>query len=136
MAHFLLFYFITVTKLLSSKALVTRQFHDVCCLIACNNWCVTLIVDKQEYCLKFIIKESNYNQIVMSREFETIEQPQMVEIIRRHQMPHRRPLSEPLAQFDVLNCESVQLCTLQTHSPIAEHIMLQFTVTFKQESAT
>jgi len=68
----------------------------------CDDWCV--VCAWQEYCLKFIIKESNYNQIVMSREFETIEQPLMVEIIRRRQMPHRRPLSEPLPQFDILNC--------------------------------
>lgn len=49
----------------------------------------------KEYCLKFIVKESNYNKIVMSREFETLEQPLMVEIIRRKQMPPSRSLSEP-----------------------------------------
>lgn len=37
----------------------------------------------QEFCLRFIVKECNYNQIVMSKEFETISQPLMVEIIRR-----------------------------------------------------
>jgi len=48
----------------------------------------------------------------MSREFETIEQTLMVEIIRRHQMPHRRPLSEPLPQFDILNCMlELSLCS-------------------------
>nr|KAG5696875.1 hypothetical protein BaRGS_035285 [Batillaria attramentaria] len=41
----------------------------------------------KEYCLRFIVKECNYNQIVMSREFETLDQPLMVEIIRRKQMP-------------------------------------------------
>jgi hypothetical protein len=40
----------------------------------------------------------------MSKEFETIEQPLMVEIIRRRQMPHLRPLSEAAPHFDVLNC--------------------------------
>lgn len=44
----------------------------------------------QEYCLRFIVKEGNYNQIVMSREFETLDQPLMVEIIRRKQMPSVR----------------------------------------------
>jgi len=48
----------------------------------------------------------------MSREFETIEQPLMVEIIRRRQMPHRRPLSEPLPQFDILNCTTSALTYL------------------------
>ncbi|XP_013788494.1 leucine-zipper-like transcriptional regulator 1 [Limulus polyphemus] len=49
----------------------------------------------KEFCLKFIVKESNYNQIVMSKEFETIAQPLMVEIIRRRQVPAVRPLTEP-----------------------------------------
>jgi len=52
----------------------------------------------KEFCLKFIVKESNYNQIVMSKEFETLDQPLMVEIIRRRQMPQVRLLVEP--QFD------------------------------------
>ncbi|XP_067650775.1 leucine-zipper-like transcriptional regulator 1 [Haliotis asinina] len=46
----------------------------------------------KEYCLRFIVKESNYNQIVMSKEFETLDQPLMVEIIRRRQQPHQRML--------------------------------------------
>lgn len=49
----------------------------------------------KEFCLKFIVKESNYNQIVMSKEFETLDQPLMVEIIRRRQNPQIRPLTEP-----------------------------------------
>ncbi|XP_076453190.1 leucine-zipper-like transcriptional regulator 1 isoform X2 [Babylonia areolata] len=44
----------------------------------------------KEYCLRFVVKDSNYSQIVMSREFETLEQPLMVEIIRRKQMPQQR----------------------------------------------
>ena len=39
----------------------------------------------KEFCLRYIIKESNYNAIVMSAEFETLEQTLMVEIIRRRQ---------------------------------------------------
>nr|CAD7568238.1 unnamed protein product [Timema californicum] len=49
----------------------------------------------KEYCLKYIVNESNFNQIVMSKEFETLEQPLMVEIIRRRQMPHVRSQFEP-----------------------------------------
>lgn len=61
----------------------------------------------REYCLKFVVKDCNYNQIVMSKEFETIEQPLMVEIIRRRQMPSVRPLSEAQI-FDVLNCNTLE----------------------------
>lgn len=57
----------------------------------------------KEYCLKFIVRESNYNQIVMSREFETIEQPLMVEIIRRHQLPPVKCPSEPHIQNFMIN---------------------------------
>nr|XP_037271803.1 LOW QUALITY PROTEIN: leucine-zipper-like transcriptional regulator 1 [Rhipicephalus microplus] len=53
----------------------------------------------KEFCLKFIVKESTYNQIVMSKEFETIAQPLMVEIIRRRQMPAVRSLLEPMFDY-------------------------------------
>ena len=43
----------------------------------------------KEFCLKFIIKETNFNQIVSSKEFETLDQPLMVEIIRRRQQPQQ-----------------------------------------------
>lgn len=43
----------------------------------------------KDFCLSFIVKEINYNQIVMSKEFETLDQPLMVEIIRKRQMPQR-----------------------------------------------
>ncbi|XP_045583758.1 leucine-zipper-like transcriptional regulator 1 isoform X1 [Procambarus clarkii] len=52
----------------------------------------------KEFCLKFIVRESNYNQIVMSKEFEMLDKPLMVEIIRRKQMPPMRSLQEP--QFE------------------------------------
>lgn len=49
----------------------------------------------KEFCLKFIVKETNYNQIVMSKDFEKLEQPLMVEIIRRRQQtPQSRPQAE------------------------------------------
>ena len=43
------------------------------------------LVPIKEYCLRFIIKEAHYNPIVMSKEFESLDQPLMVEIIRRRQ---------------------------------------------------
>ena len=48
----------------------------------------------KEFCLRYIIKESSYNKIVMSKEFETLDQPLMVEIIRRRQAPQLRSLQE------------------------------------------
>lgn len=52
----------------------------------------------KEFCLSFIVKEINYNQIVMSKEFETLDQPLMVEIIRKRQMPQRGAFPR---QFDL-----------------------------------
>jgi len=54
----------------------------------------------KEFCLRYIIKESSYNKIVMSKEFETLEQPLMVEIIRRRQSPPLRSLQEGVAPPD------------------------------------
>ncbi|XP_076294734.1 leucine zipper like transcription regulator 1 isoform X3 [Lasioglossum baleicum] len=48
----------------------------------------------KEFCLNFVIKESNYSQIIMSKEFETLDQPLMVEIIRRRQTSQRRSFCE------------------------------------------
>lgn len=50
----------------------------------------------KELCMKLIVRESNYTQIVMSREFETLEQPLMVEIIRRKQLPQVKKNQEGL----------------------------------------
>ncbi|XP_064620345.1 leucine-zipper-like transcriptional regulator 1 isoform X2 [Lineus longissimus] len=60
----------------------------------------------KEYCLKFIVKESNYNQIVMSKEFETLEQTLMVEVIRRKQLPPVRILPEP--KIDCITMNSLE----------------------------
>ncbi|XP_077273534.1 leucine zipper like transcription regulator 1 [Temnothorax americanus] len=48
----------------------------------------------KEFCLSFVVKENNYNEIVMSQEFETLDQPLMVEIIRRRQMPQTRTFTK------------------------------------------
>ncbi|ESO89967.1 hypothetical protein LOTGIDRAFT_124272 [Lottia gigantea] len=61
-------------------------------LVALQNAAKLKLDFLKEYCLRFIIKESNYNQIVMSKEFESVDQTLMVEIIRRHQIPHPRLL--------------------------------------------
>ena len=52
----------------------------------------------KELCISFIVKDSNFTQIVMSQEFETIDQPLMVEIIRKQQLPQEKKI---LKQFDL-----------------------------------
>ncbi|XP_050668397.1 leucine-zipper-like transcriptional regulator 1 homolog isoform X2 [Leptidea sinapis] len=41
----------------------------------------------KEYCLRFVVKDYNFTPIVMSTEFEQMEQKLMVEVIRRRQQP-------------------------------------------------
>ena len=62
---------------------------------------------------RFIVKESNYTEIVMSQEFETLSQPLMVEIVRRRQVPVVRPLADP--QFD-----TSAKCTSRPVPPLAD----------------
>lgn len=44
----------------------------------------------KEVCLKFIIKESNYQAVIMAEEFESLPQPLMVEIVRRKHQPNQQ----------------------------------------------
>ena len=59
---------------------------------------ITDVADGCPVCGRFIVKEGNYTEIVMSSEFETLSQTLMVEIVRRRQVPVVRQLADP--QFD------------------------------------
>ncbi|XP_053617422.1 leucine-zipper-like transcriptional regulator 1 [Plodia interpunctella] len=45
------------------------------------------LVCVKEFCLRFVVKDYNFTPIVMSAEFEAMEQSLMVEVIRRRQQP-------------------------------------------------
>ncbi|XP_052834054.1 leucine-zipper-like transcriptional regulator 1 [Octopus bimaculoides] len=75
-------------------------------LVALQNSAALKLDFIKEYCLKFIVKESNYSQIIMSKEFETLDQPLMVEIIRRKQQPQFRTLPDP--QTDPNNSNTLE----------------------------
>ena len=51
-------------------------------LVALTNATVLKLLPIKEFCLRFIVKYDNYKQIVMSKEFETLDQPLMIQIIR------------------------------------------------------
>lgn len=59
-------------------------------LVALHNAVHLKLFFIKEFCLSFVVKESNINEIVMSQEFETLDQPLMVEIIRRRQVPQTK----------------------------------------------
>lgn len=44
----------------------------------------------QEHCLNFVVKESHFNQVIMTKEFEHLSTPLIVEIVRRKQQPPPR----------------------------------------------
>ena len=43
----------------------------------------------KEYCMRFIVRDSNYRKIIMTTEFETLDHQLMVEIVRRQQFRSR-----------------------------------------------
>ncbi|RVE40027.1 hypothetical protein evm_015323, partial [Chilo suppressalis] len=54
----------------------------------------------KEYCLKFVVKDYNFTPIVMSKEFEQMEQCLMVEVIRRRQAPPNKLPPAPPHECD------------------------------------
>lgn len=48
----------------------------------------------QEHCLNFVVKESHFNQVIMTKEFEHLSTPLIVEIVRRKQQPPPRVYSD------------------------------------------
>ena len=65
-------------------------------LTALQNAALLNLAFLKEFCLKFIVKDSNWDEIIMSNDFEAIQKPLMVEIIRRRQMPTVRYTSKIL----------------------------------------
>lgn len=59
------------------------------------------LLSLKEYCMKFIIRESNYCKVIMSTAFERLDQSLMVQIVRRQQY-RSRPTS-PNPESEELN---------------------------------
>lgn len=51
----------------------------------------------KELCLNFVVKDGNFRPIVNCKEFETLDQPLMVEIIRKKETPQTKNF---LKQFE------------------------------------
>ncbi|CAG2183316.1 unnamed protein product, partial [Oppiella nova] len=66
--------------------------------------------------MKFIVKENNYSCIVMSKEFETLSQPLMVEIIRRKQTPTVRTFGSNLDTKQSMNTNTANIIRDKTNS--------------------
>ena len=54
----------------------------------------------KEYCMRFIVQDSNYRKVVMSSSFDTLDRTLMVQIIRRQLFRSRPTSPDPLAAPD------------------------------------
>uniref|UniRef100_A0A8C4TKH6 Leucine zipper like post translational regulator 1 n=1 Tax=Erpetoichthys calabaricus TaxID=27687 RepID=A0A8C4TKH6_ERPCA len=59
-------------------------------LIVCENANKLQLDQLKEHCLNFVVKESHFNQVIMTKEFEHLSTPLIVEIVRRKQQPPSR----------------------------------------------
>lgn len=63
-------------------------------LLECQILFCIYISAPQEHCLNFVVKESHFNQVIMTKEFEHLSTPLIVEIVRRKQQPPPRVYSD------------------------------------------
>ncbi|XP_078083009.1 leucine-zipper-like transcriptional regulator 1 isoform X1 [Mustelus asterias] len=66
-------------------------------LTVCENANKLQLDQLKEYCLNFVVKESHFNQVIMTKEFEYLSPCLIVEIVRRkHQPPIRVHSDQPV----------------------------------------
>uniref|UniRef100_V9K9Y6 Leucine-zipper-like transcription regulator 1 n=2 Tax=Callorhinchus milii TaxID=7868 RepID=V9K9Y6_CALMI len=66
-------------------------------LTVCENANKLQLDQLKEYCLNFVVKESHFNQVIMTKEFELLSTCLIVEIVRRkHQPPNRINSDQPV----------------------------------------
>ncbi|NWS77439.1 LZTR1 regulator, partial [Crotophaga sulcirostris] len=63
-------------------------------LIVCENANKLQLDQLKEHCLNFVVKESHFNQVIMTKEFEHLSSSLIVEIVRRKQQPPVRTHSD------------------------------------------
>uniref|UniRef100_A0A7N9ATS3 Leucine zipper like post translational regulator 1 n=1 Tax=Mastacembelus armatus TaxID=205130 RepID=A0A7N9ATS3_9TELE len=63
-------------------------------LSVCENANKLQLDQLKEHCLNFVVKETHFNQVIMTKEFEHLSTPLIVEIVRRKQQPPPRLYSD------------------------------------------
>ncbi|XP_064153578.1 leucine-zipper-like transcriptional regulator 1 [Anguilla rostrata] len=63
-------------------------------LSVCENASKLQLDQLKEHCLNFVVKETHFNQVIMTKEFEHLSTPLIVEIVRRKQQPPPRVYSD------------------------------------------
>lgn len=64
----------------------------------------------QEHCLNFVVKESHFNQVIMTKEFEHLSTPLIVEIVRRKQQPPLRLYSDQPVDIGTSLVQDMKAC--------------------------
>lgn len=64
----------------------------------------------QEHCLNFVVKESHFNQVIMTKEFERLSTRLIVEIVRRKQQPPPRLYSDQPVDIGTSLVQDMKAC--------------------------
>ncbi|GAA6067415.1 leucine-zipper-like transcriptional regulator 1 isoform X2, partial [Tachysurus ichikawai] len=71
-------------------------------LSVCENANKLQLDQLKEHCLNFVVKETHFNQVIMTKEFEHLSTPLIVEIVRRKQQPPPRVYSDQPVDIDLI----------------------------------
>ncbi|XP_066544984.1 leucine-zipper-like transcriptional regulator 1 [Amia ocellicauda] len=79
-------------------------------LIVCENANKLQLDQLKEHCLNFVVKETHFNQVIMTKEFERLSTPLIVEIVRRKQQPPPRVYSDQPVDIGTSLVQDMKAC--------------------------
>uniref|UniRef100_A0A8D3BWE8 Leucine zipper like post translational regulator 1 n=1 Tax=Scophthalmus maximus TaxID=52904 RepID=A0A8D3BWE8_SCOMX len=79
-------------------------------LSVCENANKLQLDQLKEHCLNFVVKESHFNQVIMTKEFERLSTPLIVEIVRRKQQPPPRVYSDQPVDIGTSLVQDMKAC--------------------------
>ncbi|XP_067263995.1 leucine-zipper-like transcriptional regulator 1 isoform X2 [Chanodichthys erythropterus] len=79
-------------------------------LSVCENANKLQLDQLKEHCLNFVVKESHFNQVIMTKEFEHLSTPLIVEIVRRKQQPPPRVYSDQPVDIGTSLVQDMKAC--------------------------
>uniref|UniRef100_A0AAQ5YFL9 BTB domain-containing protein n=1 Tax=Amphiprion ocellaris TaxID=80972 RepID=A0AAQ5YFL9_AMPOC len=79
-------------------------------LSVCENANKLQLDQLKEHCLNFVVKESHFNQVIMTKEFEHLSTPLIVEIVRRKQQPPPRLYSDQPVDIGTSLVQDMKAC--------------------------
>ena len=77
-------------------------------LLVLHNASELKLVRMKEFCMRFIVRDTNYRKVIMSSSFENLDRLLMVQIIRRQQFRSRPTSPDPHAEDESMVPSSLQ----------------------------